>query len=136
MFAMEDTDVGNLWLEKEGGGCSSIMKQSRVEGSLAISDHKRAPYMFNGGMCFLVLKQTIPLKKNTLLACLHMLEIHYICVDCSRAVCLVFERVRAPRHFFLGKGHAVMKLQSCTGVFQGRQGNDQGTRRQSPPLPP
>ena len=52
-----------------------------------------------------------------------------------RAVCLVFEKARAPRHG-KGKGHPMMKLQICTGALQGHQGNDHGTQRQSPSLPP
>ena len=28
----------------------------------------------------------------------------------TRAVCFVFERTRAPRHFLLGKGHPMRKL--------------------------
>ena len=34
-----------------------------------------------------------------------------------RAVFFVFERARAPRHFLLGIGHPMMKLQVCTGAF-------------------
>ena len=56
-----------------------------------------------------------------------MAVIWYLIKDILRAVCFVFERARAPRHFLLGKGHPMMKLQICTGAFQGHQGNDQGT---------
>ena len=59
-----------------------------------------------------------------------------VCTLVYRAVCFVFERARAPRHFLLGEGHPLMKLQNCTGAFQGHEGNDQGIRRQSPLLPP
>ena len=51
--------------------------------------------------------------------------------DC-RAVCFVFERARAPRHFLFGKGHPMRKLYISTRAFEGHQGNGKGQRRQSP----
>ena len=47
----------------------------------------------------------------------------------KRAVCFVFERARAPRHFLFGKGHPMRKLLVSTVTFQGHQGNDKGQRR-------
>ena len=41
----------------------------------------------------------------------------------ARPVCFIFERARAPRHFLLGKGYPMRKLQNSTGAFKGHQDN-------------
>ena len=55
---------------------------------------------------------------------LFKIKFHACHISSTRAVCFVYERARAPRHFCLGKGHPLMKLKICTGAFLGHQGND------------